>query len=238
VNPDDLGGSPRALPVVFLLDVDNTLLDNDGFSADLNDRLEHVLGAALKVRYWALYDEIRKERDYADYFAPLERLRSELADDQGVLTLSEFILDYPFVQRLYPSALEAIRHLTELGQPVVLSDGDVVLQPQKIRRSGIWEAVGGRVLIYAHKERHVDAVQRHYPAARYVMIDDKPAILAGMKRALGDRVTTVFVQQGHYAREAAGQEIVPAPDLGVAYIGDLLDWTNPPTIDPSKVETP
>jgi FMN phosphatase YigB (HAD superfamily) len=213
--------------VVFLLDVDNTLLDNDRFGADLGARLEQAFGADQRDRYWAIYAALREELSYADYLAALEKFRVGLDDDPDMLRMSSFMLEYPFADRLYPRALEAIAHLGTLGLPVVLSDGDVVFQPRKIQRSGIWNAVEGRVLIYVHKERALDAMQRRYPGRHYVMVDDKPLLLAAMKRALGERLTTVFVHQGHYAAQSAAQSadtvIDPPPDLEIERIGDLLD---------------
>ncbi len=212
--------------VVFLLDVDNTLLDNDRFGADLGARLEQAFGADQRDRYWALFAALREELSYADYLAALEKFRVGLDDDPDLLQMSSFMLEYPFADRLYPRALEAIAHLGTLGLPVVLSDGDVVFQPRKIQRSGIWNAVEGRVLIYVHKERALDAMQRRYPARHYVMVDDKPLLLAAMKRALGEKLTTVFVHQGHYAAQHAAQAntvIDPRFDLEIERIGDLLD---------------
>ncbi|HVR94744.1 MAG TPA: HAD family hydrolase [Casimicrobiaceae bacterium] len=213
--------------VVFLLDVDNTLLDNDRFGADLGARLEQAFGADQRDRYWAIFVALREELSYADYLATLEKFRVGLDDDPDLLQMSSFMLEYPFADRLYPRALEAIAHLSTLGLPVVLSDGDVVFQPRKIQRSGIWNAVEGRVLIYVHKERALDAMQRRYPGRHYVMVDDKPLLLAAMKRALGEKLTTVFVHQGHYAAQYAAQSastvIDPPPDLEIERIGDLLD---------------
>jgi FMN phosphatase YigB (HAD superfamily) len=210
--------------VVILLDVDNTLLDNDRFGADLGARLEQAFGVAERERYWMLYGALREKLGYADYLAALQEFRFGLDDDlPDLLRMSAFILDYPFADRLYPRALEAIAHLHALGSPVVLSDGDVILQPRKIQRSGIWDAVEGQVLIYLHKERMLDAMQRRFPAAHYVMVDDKPQLLAAMKRTLAGRLTTVFVRQGHYAIESANVPIDPAPDLDIEQIGDLLD---------------
>jgi len=212
--------------VVFLLDVDNTLLDNDRFGADLGARLEQAFGADQRDRYWALFAALREEFSYADYLAALEKFRVGLDDDPDLLQMSSFMLEYPFADRLYPRALEAIAHLSTLGLPVVLSDGDVVFQPRKIQRSGIWNAVEGRVLIYVHKELALDAMQRRYPGRHYVMVDDKPLLLAAMKRVLGERLTTVFVHQGHYAAQyaarSANTEIDPPPDLEIERIGDLL----------------
>jgi FMN phosphatase YigB (HAD superfamily) len=213
--------------VVFLLDVDNTLLDNDRFGADLGARLEQAFGADQRDRYWALFAALREELSYADYLAALEKFRVGLDDDPDLLQMSSFMLEYPFADRLYPRALEAIAHLSTLGLPVVLSDGDVVFQPRKIQRSGIWNAVEGRVLIYVHKELALDAMQRRYPGRHYVMVDDKPLLLASMKRALGEKLTTVFVHQGHYAAQyaapSANAVIDPPPDLEIDRIGDLLD---------------
>lgn len=213
--------------VVFLLDVDNTLLDNDRFAADLGARLGQWFGPDQRDRYWALFAALREELSCADYLAALERFRAGLDDRPELLQMSAFMLDYPFADLLYPRALEAIAHLGTLGLPVVLSDGDVVFQPRKIQRSGIWGAVDGRVLIYLHKERSLDAVRQRYPARHYVMVDDKALLLAAMKRVLFARLTTVFVRQGHYAvpfdGPAAIEAIVPPPDLVIERIGDLLD---------------
>ena len=209
--------------VVFLLDVDNTLLDNDRFGADLGARLEEAFGADQRDRYWAIFAALREELSYADYLAALETFRVGLDDDPELLQMSSFLLEYPFADRLYPRALEAIAHLSTFGLPVVLSDGDVVFQPRKIQRSGIWNAVQGRVLIYVHKERALEAMQRRYPAQHYVMVDDKAGLLGAMKRVLGERLTTVFVHQGHYAAQAANPVIDPPPDLEIERIGALLD---------------
>jgi FMN phosphatase YigB (HAD superfamily) len=207
--------------VVFLLDVDNTLLDNDRFGADLGMRLEQAFGADQRDRYWSIFASLREELSYADYLAALEKFRVGLDDHPDLLQLSSFMLEYPFASRLYPRALEALAHLSTLGLPAILSDGDVVFQPRKIQRSGIWSAVQGRVLIYVHKERALDAMQRRYPARHYVMVDDKVTLLAAMKRVLGAKLTTVFVHQGHYAAQSTAAD--PPPDLEIERIGDLLD---------------
>jgi len=212
-----------ASEVVFLLDVDNTLLDNDRFGADLGARLEQTFGADQRDRYWAILAALREELSYVDYLGALQKFRAGLDDDPSLLQMSSFVLEYPFADRLYPRALEAIAHLSTLGLPVVLSDGDMVFQPRKIQRSGIWNAVQGRVLIYVHKERALDAMQRHFPARHYVMVDDKAPLLAAMKRVLGEKLTTVFVRQGHYAAESATRAIDPPPTLEIERIGDLLD---------------
>jgi FMN phosphatase YigB (HAD superfamily) len=205
-------------PLVFLLDVDDTLLDNDRFAADLGAELELNFGAAERDRYWEIYAQLRSELGYADYLDALQRFRRGLDNHPALLAMSGFMLDYPFELRLFPAALETITHLRSLGRPVILSDGDVVFQPRKIRRAGLWHALDGDVLIYLHKQQMLDAMQQRYPAARYVMVDDKPDILAAMKRQLGARLTTVWVQQGHYAAAAEGRRIEPAPDLVVPNI--------------------
>ncbi|MEW9625201.1 HAD family hydrolase [Rhodanobacter geophilus] len=208
-------------PLVFLLDVDDTLLDNDRFAADLGAELERNFGTAERDRYWAIYAGLRNELGYADYLDALQRFRDGLDNHPALLAMSGFLLDYPFELRLYPDALETIAHLRTLGRPVILSDGDVVFQPRKIHRAGLWQALDGDVLVYLHKQQMLDAMQQRYPAAHYVMVDDKPDILAAMKRQLGARLTTVWVRQGHYAVAAAGQRIEPAPDMEIACIAEL-----------------
>ena len=209
--------------VVLLLNVDNTLLDNDRFVADLGARLEQAFGPAERDRYWAIYGTLRDEVGYADYLGALQKFRDGLDDDPDLLQMSAFLLEYPFHERLYPRALDSIANLRTLGLPVVLSDGDVVFQPRKIQRSGIWDAVKGRVLIYPHKERVLPEMQRRFSATHYVMVDDKPQLLAAMKRVLGAKLTTVFVRQGHYAIESVSALIDPAPDMSIGSIADLLD---------------
>jgi FMN phosphatase YigB (HAD superfamily) len=209
--------------VTFLLDVDNTLLDNDRFAADLGDRLEQAFGASERERYWAIFGRLREQLGLADYLGSLQAFRTGLDDHPDLLAMSEFLLEYPFAARLFPRALEAVAYLNSLGRPVVLSDGDVVFQPRKIQRSGIWDAVGGRVMIYVHKERVLDHMQQRYPATHYVMVDDKPNLLAAMKSLLKGKLTTVFVRQGHYALAAESNSVDPAPDMIIERIGDLID---------------
>jgi len=210
--------------VVFLLDVDNTLLDNDRFATDLGERLELHFGAAERERYFGIFAELRERFGIADYLASLQAFRTGLDDDPRLLQMSNFLLEYPFAELVYEPAFAAIAHLRSLGTPVVLSDGDVVFQPRKIERSGIWDAVEGRVMIYVHKERVLDHVQRRYPAARYVMIDDKPNLLAAMKTTLGSKLTTVFVRQGHYAHAQGADDVIPRPDRAIGGIGDLKNF--------------
>jgi FMN phosphatase YigB (HAD superfamily) len=209
--------------VTFLLDVDNTLLDNDRFAADLGDRLEQAFGASERERYWAIFGRLREQLGLADYLGSLQAFRTGLDDHPDLLAMSEFLLEYPFAARLFPRALEAVAYLNTLGRPVVLSDGDIVFQPRKIQRSGIWDAVGGRVMIYVHKERVLDHVQQRYPATHYVMVDDKPNLLAAMKSILKGKLTTVFVRQGHYGLAAESNSVDPAPDMVIERIGDLID---------------
>ena len=207
---------------VFLLDVDNTLLDNDRFGADLGAKLEQAFGSAGRDRYWSIYAALRDELGYADYLGALQKFRNGVEDEPALLQMSAFLLDYPFAERFYPHALEAIVHLRTLGRVAVFSDGDIVFQPRKIQRSGIWDAVDGEVMISVHKQRALPAMRQRFPARRYLMIDDKPQLLAAMKSALGERLVSVFVRQGHYAREADGVAIDPTPDFTMDAIGDLL----------------
>ena len=217
--------------LVFLLDVDNTLLDNDSIIADLRAHLMQTFGAASADRYWATFEKLREELGYADYLGALQRYRAELdrgdTGDPRLLLMSSFLVDYPFADRLYPDALNVVAHLGTLGTTVILSDGDVVFQPRKVQRSGLWHAVQGRVLIYIHKEKMLDQVQGLYPARRYVMVDDKLRLLDAMKRVLGDRLVTVFARQGHYAHGAAAiaaHAAYPAADHSVERIGELLEF--------------
>ena len=211
--------------VVFLIDVDNTLLDNDCFGADLSAHLDDDFGDAERQRYWSIYDTRREQLGYADYLGALQEFRTGRDNVPAMLRMSDFLLDYPFRERLYPRATAAIEHLRTLGSTVILSDGDIVLQPRKIQCAGLWEAVEDRVLVYVHKERMLDEVRRRFPAQHYVVIDDKPQLLATMKRVLADRSTTVFVRQGHYAAESVHIAVLPAPDLTIERIGDLCDFS-------------
>ncbi|HTO70085.1 MAG TPA: HAD family hydrolase [Myxococcota bacterium] len=212
-----------AREVAFLVDVDNTLLDNDRVQDDLRRRLERELGAASRDRYWQILDELMLELGYRDYLGALQRYRVEHPRDVHLLALSSYLVDYPFANRLYPGALDALENLARLGDTVVLSDGDVVFQPRKVERSGIAEAVGGRVLIYIHKEEALDDVEARFPARHYVLVDDKLRILTAVKKAWGPRVTTVFVRQGSYANDPANLAAHPPADRSFARIGQLAD---------------
>lgn len=212
--------------VVFLLDVDNTLLDNDRIIADLRSHLEAAFGMASAARYWVAFEALRDELGYADYLGALQRYRADTeragCNDEQLLLVSSFLIDYPFAERLYPRALELVAQLGRVGPTVILSDGDVVFQPRKVQRSGLWDAVDGRVLIYVHKEQMLDEVQRQHPARHYVMVDDKLRLLAAMKAVLGERLTTVFPRQGHYALDPVNTSLYAAADITVEHIGDLL----------------
>ncbi len=210
--------------MVFLFDVDNTLLDNDHFTTDLTAHLDAAFGKSERERYWAIYAELRQTLGYADYLATLQSFRKDSVKekDSALLQMSSFLLDYPFDERLYPNALEAIQHLGLLGITAILSDGDMVFQPRKIQRSGLWNSFAGRVMITIHKEQSLQPIQERFPATHYVMIDDKPKLLADMKKALGEKLSTVFVRQGHYALDSLATPITPAPDISIACIGDLL----------------
>ena len=209
-------------PIVFLLDVDNTLIDNDRVAADLKRHLTREVGAERQERYWAIFEALRAELGYADYLGALQRYRVEHPRDPHLLAVSSFLVNYPFANRLYPESLDVIDHLAAWGPTVILSDGDVVFQPRKVERSGLFDAVEGRVLIYIHKEQELDDVERRFPAEHYVLVDDKVRILTAFKRAWGGRVTTVFPRQGHYARDPAVASY-PVPDVTLERIGDVLN---------------
>lgn len=209
-------------PIVFLFDVDNTLLDNDHVTADLKRHLESEVGAERSERYWRIFEQLRGELGYADYLGALQRYRIEDPRDPRLLTISRYLVNYPFANRLFPNALDAIEHVKQWGTTAILSDGDVVFQPRKVERSGLLEAVDGNMLIYVHKELELDDVRRRHPADHFVVIDDKLRILAAIKEEWGRRVTTVFVRQGHYALDPNILATYPAADLAVDRIGDLL----------------
>ena len=214
-----------AYPVVFLVDVDNTLLDNDRVIADLRRHIEQEAGHdPIHERYWTLFEQLRDELGYADYLGALQRYRMENPHDPHLLTISYYLVDYPFANRLYPGSLDVIEHLKARGPVVILSDGDVVFQPRKVWRSGLFEVVDGNVLIYVHKELELAAVERRYPAEHYVLIDDKLRILDAVKRVWGGRVTTVFPRQGHYAHDPEILAAYPPADVTVDRIGDLAGY--------------
>src|SRR5262245_56842924 len=208
---------------VFLVDVDNTLVDNDGIQQDLKDHLEQVYGLASRVRYWKILENLFDDLGYRDYLGALQRYRMEHPRQVELLAMSSFLIDYPFAERLFPAALEVLERMRAVGPTVILSDGDVVFQPRKVERAGLWDAVDGHVLIYVHKEEALDDVEHRYPADHYVLVDDKPRILAAVKQFWGDRVTTVLARQGSYAHDARTMGTLPSPDVTVGTIGELLD---------------
>jgi len=211
-------------PVVILVDADNTLLDNDRIQQDLKDHLERAFGLASRERYWRILEDLFLELGYRDYLGALQRYRMEHPYDVELLSMSSFLLDYPFSDRLFPGALDALKRLHRLGPTVVLSDGDVVFQPRKIERAGLSDAVDGRVLIYIHKEQALDDVERRHPAEHYVVVDDKLRILAAIKQFWGDRVTTAFVRQGSYAHDPSALSALPPADVTIECISALLDF--------------
>jgi len=213
--------------IVFLVDVDNTLLDNDHIQSDLRNHLEREYGPESRDRYWVILEELMTKLGYRDYLGALQRYRMEHPTDIRLLTMSSYLIDYPFAARLYPGALDALERLRCWGETVILSDGDVVFQPRKVERSGIYAAVGGHVLIYIHKEEALDDVRLRYPAHHYVLIDDKLRILTAVKRAWGDQVTTVFPRQGQFALDPAVVAANPAADVTVERIEDLLSMDLP-----------
>jgi FMN phosphatase YigB (HAD superfamily) len=209
-------------PVVFLVDVDNTLLDNDRVQQDLQDHIERAFGRASRARYWRIQEDLFAELGYRDYLGALQRYREEHPLEIELLSMSAFVLDYPFADRLFPGALEVLERLGRLGSAAILSDGDVVFQPRKVERAGLSAAVDGRVLIYIHKEEALADVERRYPARHYVVIDDKLRILQAVKQFWGERVTTVFPRQGIYGRDPKVVSAFPPADVTIERIGDLL----------------
>ncbi len=209
---------------VVLFDVDNTLLDNDRVEQDLRRHLESEFGAENRNLYFAILEELRTKLGYADYLGALQQYRLDDMCDPRLLTMSSFLVDYPFAERLYPESVAVLEHARKWGTTVILSDGDVVFQPRKVQRSGLWDAVGGRVLIYIHKEQMLADVEQHYPARHYVMMDDKLRILTAMKKVWGRQLTTVFVRQGHYALDREGIAGYPPADVTIEKIGDLMQY--------------
>jgi FMN phosphatase YigB (HAD superfamily) len=207
--------------VVFFLDVDNTLLDNDGLKADLARQLTDMLGSERSERFWEMYEQVRKDEDYVDYPTTVQRFSAEDGEAGLQDRLTRLLYDYPFRDRLYPHVFETLEHLAQFGVTVLLSDGDPVYQPLKIQRSGLAAAVDGRVMICVHKEAELPRVFATYPADHYVMIDDKPRIHAALERCCSTEFTTILVKQGKYATD---DTVRPRPDLTADSIGDLRFW--------------
>jgi len=224
----------NAQSIVFLLDVDNTLLDTDRVTANLGRYLEGEIGGACQQRYWEIFEELRAELGYADYLGTLQRYRLEQCSDPHLFSIASFLVNYPFANRLFPNSLDVVEWCKAWGTPVILSDGDVVFQPRKIERSGLLEAVKKNVLIYIHKEQELDDVSRRYPADHYVLVDDKLRILTAVKQAWGTRVTTVFPRQGHYANDFHVQAKYPAADVTLNRVGSLLTYDGPKLIAASR----
>jgi len=214
-------------PIVFLVDVDNTLIDNDGIQQDLKNHIEEVFGRAARERYWRILEDLFAEVGYRDYIGALQRYRVEHPREVELLPMSSFLIDYPFAERLYPGALEVLKRLKSFGSTVILSDGDVVFQPRKVEHAGLSGAVDGHVLIYIHKEEALDDVERRYPAEHYVLVDDKLRILSAVKQIWGERVTTVFPRQGTYAHDPKVLGAFPPADVTIEHIGELLDYDLP-----------
>jgi FMN phosphatase YigB (HAD superfamily) len=228
MNKDD--DSPTR--VTFLFDVDNTLVDNDRVAADLQRHLASEIGAEGAQEYWRIFEQLRNELGYADYLGALQRYRDKHPRAPNLLCVSDFLINYPFAERLFPDALKVIEHVQQWGPAVILSDGDVVFQPLKISRSGLTNAVAGRVLIYVHKEQELDDVEQRYPAEHYVLVDDKLRILSAVKKSWGSRVTTIFVRQGHYAVDPTILASYPPADISIGGIGELLQYQLPELLNP------
>jgi FMN phosphatase YigB (HAD superfamily) len=214
----------RPHPIVFLVDVDNTLVDNDGIQQDLKDHLEQTYGVAARDRYWRILEDLMVELGYRDYIGALQNFRVEHPREIELLAMSSYLMDYPFAERVYPNALEVLKHLRSLAPTVILSDGDVVFQPRKVEHAGLGKVADGNVLIYIHKEEALEDVERRFPAEHYVLVDDKLRILDAVKQVWGDRVTTVFPRQGQYAHDAKVLGALPPADMTIERIGDLLDF--------------
>lgn len=212
-----------SLPAVFVLDCDDTLLDNDALKTDLDTQLRGLLGDALTERFWRVYEDVRMAADTVDYPLTIETFAPEVPDAATLERVRSLIMDYPFARRLYPDTLATLEHLGQIGLPTIVSDGDAVYQPLKIERSGLAAAVDGRVLVYIHKEEHLDEVMTRWPSDVYVMIDDKARILAETKRQYPEQFVTIHVRQGHYGLDP--ERYSPAPDLVVDAIGDLRTFS-------------
>jgi FMN phosphatase YigB (HAD superfamily) len=215
----------RTAPVAFFVDVDNTLLDNDRIQEDLKQHLLNEGGPACRDRYWAILERLFNDLGYRDYLGALQQYRVEHPHDLKLLSVSSYLVDYPFEKRLYPGALAVLKQFAAWGPTAILSDGDVVFQPRKVERSGIGEVVGDNVMIYIHKELELADVERRYPAEHYVMVDDKLRILAAIKASWQSRVTTVFPRQGSYAHDPEALAAYPPADVTVGSIGELAGWT-------------
>ena len=219
---------PMSSKIVFLFDVDNTLLDNDTVTSDLRDFLERAIGHDCQERYWSIFEALRAEVGYADYLGALQRYRASYPRDLHVLSVSHFLLNYPFHERLFPNALDVVQNVKQYAVPVILSDGDVVFQPHKIRQAGLYDAFDGAVLIYVHKELELEDVAKRFPAEHYVFVDDKLRLLTAIKGVWGKQVTTIFVKQGHYAHDESAIRAYPSADYTIERIADVSTLVLPP----------
>jgi FMN phosphatase YigB (HAD superfamily) len=217
--------------LVMMIDLDNTILDNDGVKADLKARMLTILGEKRAARFWELYEVVRKELDVIDFWEQIKRMKEEFPDDASIDEAARALADWDFTSRVYPSALETVVHLKRMGLPLVVSDGDAVFQPAKIHACGVTEAVDGRVHIFVHKEKHLPNLRSQFPAEHYVLIDDKPGILMRSKAALGDRLTTVHVLQGKYALDPK-HAVDYQPDIVVKNFSDLLTYKKEDFMEP------
>lgn len=215
----------KRVKIVFLFDVDNTLVDNDRIAGDLRRHLRNRVGEGSEERYWEIFESLRTELGYADYLGALQRYRIERPHDSKLLEVSHFMVNYPFANRLFPESLDAVEYAKKYGRAVILSDGDVVFQPRKVDRSGLYETFEGHVLIYIHKEEELDDVEAKYPADHYVLVDDKVRILAAIKKHWGKRVTTIFPRQGHYAHDEKLVSQYTRPDITLDRIGEFTRYT-------------
>ncbi len=210
-------------PIVFLVDVDNTLVDNDGIQQDLKDHLAKTYGVAARDRYWKILEDLMVELGYRDYIGALQKFRVEHPSEMELLAMSSYLMDYPFAGRVYPKALEVLKRLRSFATTVILTDGDVVFQPRKVEHAGLAKIADGNVLIYIHKEEALADVERRFPAEHYILVDDKPRILDAVKKIWKERVTTVLPRQGQYALDTKVLSALPPPDVTIDHIGDLLD---------------
>lgn len=212
----------RIAPVAFLFDVDNTLLDNDRVRAELAETIERIVGPERGEAFWESYEQVRRDRDYVDYPNTIARFGRAFPDEVGYPDVADAILGYPYRAAVFPGAHDVLRQAQRVGPVAILTDGDPVYQPAKVARAGLTEAIDGPVLVFDHKEQHLAEVERRVPAERYVMVDDKPRILAAMSDRLGERMSTLHVCQGRYAHAAEHDEF-PDADRTVDAIAELLD---------------
>ncbi|WP_158744178.1 HAD family hydrolase [Acidisphaera sp. L21] len=210
-------------PLVFLVDVDNTLLDNDQFQDALKAHIAKVSGPAARDRYWEIQEHLFHSLGYRDYLGAFQTYRLERPEDVDAIWLSLFVVDFPYATLLYPGALELIAALRKLGRVVALTDGDAVFQPRKLQGAGLIEPLDRHIMICVHKEAEVAEIERRYPAERYVVIDDKIRLLTAFKKVWGNKVMTVFPRQGQFGLDTKVIAANPPADIDVDRIAQLLD---------------